>query len=243
MSVRAVLLVGGKGSRLAPYTATFPKPLMPLGDLPVLEVLLRQLIRHDITRVTLCLGHLGELVQAYLTHRTELSSQLELDFVREDEPLGTAGALRLVEGLDTTFLVMNGDVLTDLDFDGLLADHRHSGAALTIAAHEQRVPIDLGLLVAGADGRLTDYVEKPVQSYSVSMGVYVYEPRALDVVPASGRYDLPDLVLALLAAGEHVHAHRNDALWLDIGRPDDYARAQELFAERRDTLLDGDTLA
>lgn len=229
MSVRAVLLVGGKGSRLAPYTATFPKPLMPLGDIPILEVLLRQLLRCGINRVTLSLGHLGELVQAYLSHRKELSDRLELDFVHEDSPLGTAGALALVDGLDETFLVMNGDVLTDLDFTALVASHKASGAALTIAAHEQAVPIDLGLLVTDEQGRLLGYVEKPVHHYTVSMGVYVYEPRALRFITPGERIDLPDLVLELLTAGEHVQAYRNEALWLDIGRPDDYARAQELF--------------
>lgn len=230
MSVRAVLLVGGKGSRLAPYTATFPKPLMPLGDVPILEVLLRQLSRCGITRVTLSLGHLGELVQAYLTHHAELSSHFDLDYVREDHPLGTAGALALVEGLDDTFLAMNGDVLTDLDFSTLVAFHRASGAALTIAAHEQTVPLDLGLLVTDETGRLTGYVEKPIQRHTVSMGVYVYEPKALRFITPGERIDLPDLVLCLLNAGEHVQAYRNDALWLDIGRPDDYAKAQELFA-------------
>jgi NDP-mannose synthase len=228
--VRAVLLVGGKGSRLAPFTATFPKPLMPLGEVPILEVLMRQLLRSGVTRVTLSLGHLGELVQAYLTHRTQLSEQFSLDYVWEDSPLGTAGALALVEGLDETFLAMNGDVLTDLDFGALVDAHRASGAALTIAAHQQAVPIDLGVLVTDEDGRLTDYIEKPTHHFNVSMGVYVYEPRALELITPGERMDFPDLVLALLAAGEHVQAYANDASWLDIGRPDDYARAQELFA-------------
>jgi NDP-sugar pyrophosphorylase family protein len=233
-----VLLVGGKGSRLAPFTATFPKPLMPLGEIPILEVLMRQLLRSGVTRITLSLGHLGELVQAYLSHRTELSERFDLDYVWEDSPLGTAGALALVEGLDETFLAMNGDVLTDLDFGALVAAHRASGAALTIAAHQQAVPIDLGVLVADEDGRLTDYVEKPTHHYNVSMGVYVYEPRALALITPGEPMDFPDLVLALLAAGEHVQAYANDAMWLDIGRPDDYARAQELFTTNPSAYLD-----
>jgi NDP-sugar pyrophosphorylase family protein len=236
--VRAVLLVGGKGSRLAPFTATFPKPLMPLGEIPILEVLMRQLLRSGVTRVTLSLGHLGELVQAYLTHRTQLSEQFSLDYVWEDSPLGTAGALALVDGLDETFLAMNGDVLTDLDFGALVDAHRASGAALTIAAHQQAVPIDLGVLVTREDGRLTDYIEKPTHHFNVSMGVYVYEPRALELITPGQRMDFPDLVLALLAAGEHVQAYANNASWLDIGRPDDYARAQELFATNPTAYLD-----
>ncbi|HVU72462.1 MAG TPA: sugar phosphate nucleotidyltransferase [Mycobacteriales bacterium] len=236
MSPRAVLLVGGKGSRLRPFTATFPKPLMPLDDVPILEVLLRQLAKSGITRVTLALGHLGELVQAYLSHRRALVDLIELDYVWEDEPLGTAGALSLVEGLDEPFLVMNGDVLTDLDFGALLDDHVRSGAALTIAAHDKKVPIDLGVLQVADDDRLTGYVEKPTQHFYVSMGVYAYSPATLAHIGHAERIDFPDLVLRLLAAGQEVRAYRNDALWLDIGRPDDYALAQELFLERRADL-------
>jgi NDP-sugar pyrophosphorylase family protein len=232
-SPRAVLLVGGKGSRLRPFTATFPKPLMPLDDTPILEVLLRQLLRCNISRVTLALGHLGELIQAYLSHRPQLTEQLDIDYVHETTPLGTSGAVALVDGLTDTFLVMNGDVLTDLDFQSLLTFHRERDAALTIAAHQKEVPIDLGVLQTDDDGVLHGYVEKPVETFQVSMGVYVYEPRVLAYIEPGHYLDFPDLVLRLVAAGEKVVAFKNDALWLDIGRPDDYALAQERFASQQ----------
>ncbi len=136
--LRAVILAGGKGVRLLPFTVNFPKPLVPLGDTPVLEVLINRLIRFGITDITLTLGHLAELVRAYLDHRRTLTNQITLRYVVEEEPTGTAGSLSLVSGLDDTFLVMNGDLLTNLDFNELIEFHRQQGAILTIATHRPR---------------------------------------------------------------------------------------------------------
>jgi NDP-sugar pyrophosphorylase family protein len=179
------------------------------------------------------LGHLAELVKAYFLHRRELTAQLKLQYVDEEEPTGTAGSLAFVQGLNDTFLVMNGDVLTDLDFDELVTFHRQQGATLTIAAHERRVKIDLGVLELGDDYRITGYLEKPETKYHVSMGIYVYQPRVLKFIERGKYLDFPDLVLRLLAADEKVCAMPSACLWLDIGRPDDYARAQELFAQKK----------
>jgi len=231
--LRAVILAGGKGVRLRPFTASFPKPLVPLGDVPIIEVLIKRLVRFGITDITLTLGHLAELVQAYFLHRKELTRQLNLQYVSEDVPTGTAGSLASVRGLDKTFLVMNGDVLTDLDFDKLVAFHRQYDAALTIATHRRQVKIDLGVIETDDNCRIVGYREKPEYSYDVSMGVYVYEPRTLKCIERDEYLDFPDLVLRLIEAGEKVCAMPTDCLWLDIGRPDDYAKAQELFAENR----------
>lgn len=229
--VRAVMLAGGKGVRLHPFTVVFPKPLVPLGDRPIIEVLIERLISFGITDITLTLGHLAELIKAYFQHRPQLTAQASLRYVDEEEPTGTAGSLASVEGLDQTFLVMNGDVLTDLDFDALVSFHRRHGAALTIAAHRRQVKIDLGVLECGDDYRIIGYNEKPEYSYNVSMGIYVYEPAVLKFIAPGTYLDFPDLVLKLVAAGEKVCAMPCDCLWLDIGRPDDYARAQEIYAE------------
>jgi NDP-sugar pyrophosphorylase family protein len=229
-SLRAVLLVGGKGTRLRPYTATFPKPLVPLGDRPILEILVRRLQRSGIEHIVLAIGHLGELVQAYFTHRPDLLAQMDLSYVHEDEPLGTAGAVSLVPGLNETFLVMNGDVLTDLSFADLVEFHRRSGALLTIATHRRVVKIDLGVLELDDGDKVVGYVEKPSYDHHVSMGVYVFEPTVLDYMEPGAYLDFPDLVLRLLADDCHVAAYVTDALWLDIGRPDDYAAAQDLIA-------------
>jgi len=229
--IRAVILAGGKGVRLHPFTVVFPKPLVPLGDRPIIEVLIERLIAFGITDITLTLGHLAELIKAYFQHRPQLTAQARLRYVDEEEPTGTAGSLASVQGLDRTFLVMNGDLLTDLDFDELVSFHRRHGAALTIAVHQRHVKVDFGVLELGDTYRVTGYDEKPELKYVVSMGIYVYEPRVLKFIAPGSYLDFPDLVLKLISAGEKVFAMSSDCLWLDIGRPDDYARAQEIYAE------------
>ena len=216
--LRAVILAGGKGVRLHPFTVNFPKPLVPLGDKPVLEVLMERLLAFGINDVTLTLGHLAELLKAY---------------VEEDEPTGTAGSLAHVRGLDRTFLVMNGDLLTDLDFGALVNFHRQQKAMLTIATHMRSVKVDLGVLDFDKEYRITAYREKPEHHYHVSMGVYVYEPAVLRHIPKGKYLDFPDLVLKLVANGDRVCAYPAKCQWLDSGRPDDYARAQAIFAEKR----------
>lgn len=232
--MKAVILAGGRGTRLHPFTVSFPKPLMPLGEVPVLEVLMKRLIRFGITDMTLCLGHLAELLQAYMEQRKSLTSHVKLTYVREEEPTGTAGSLSLVPGLDETFLVLNGDLLTDIDIGELVAYHKEQNAALTIATHARKVKIDLGVLEFGEDRVITNYLEKPETTYHVSMGIYVYEPRVLSYIPKGAYLDFPNLVMKLVRANEKVVSYVTDCVWLDIGRPDDYARAQELFADRRE---------
>ena len=232
--LRAVILAGGKGTRLYPFTATFPKPLVPLGETPVIEVLIDRLIRYGITDITLSLGHLAELVKAYFHHREKLLKQINLRYVEEERPTGTAGSLALIPDLDHTFLVMNGDLLTNLDFNALVSFHRAQKSVLTIATHQRSVKIDLGVLECNGDYQITRYLEKPETTYRVSMGIYVYEPSVLKYIEPGLHLDFPDLVLRLLAAGERVCGYPTDCLWLDIGRPDDYARAQELFAQKKE---------
>jgi len=228
--MRAVILAGGLGMRLRPYTAILPKPLVPVGDRPILERILRGLAASGVSKIDLCIGHLGELIQVYFSQGRTLPEGLELAWHWEEEPLGTAGALQLVPGLDDTFIVMNGDVLTTLDYAALVAHHRSSGAALTVAMHAKRVDINLGVIET-ADGRITGYREKPTLHYDVSMGVYVYEPRALAHLP-DGACQFPDLVHRLLDAGEPVAAFRNDAEWYDIGTFTEYERAVRDLTER-----------
>jgi NDP-sugar pyrophosphorylase family protein len=235
--LRTVILAGGKGVRLQPFTINFPKPLVPLGDIPIIEVLIRRLITFGLTDITLTLGHLAGLIKAYFHHRQELCRQLNLHFVEEDEPTGTAGSLALVSDLTDTFLVMNGDVLTDLNFNELVAFHRREKAALTIATHRRVVKIDFGLLEFGDDHRVTGYREKPEYRHNVSMGIYVYEPRVLRFIEPGKYLDFPDLVLKLVRGGETVCAWPFEGLWLDIGRTHDYAEAQLLVAGRPRTFL------
>jgi NDP-sugar pyrophosphorylase family protein len=235
---RAVILAGGLGTRLRPYTTILPKPLMPVGDRPILDIVIRQLARAQFERVTIATGYLAELIEAFFGNGSRHG--IPIDYFREDEPLGTVGALSLIDGLDEHFLVMNGDVLTDLDYRALLDGHAAGDHAATIAAHRRQVQISLGVMHFDDhedDGRVTGYSEKPTFDYEVSMGVYCFAPRAIELISPGERLDFPDLVLRLIAAGEPVRAWRSDGYWLDIGRPDDYEQAQDEFESRRSQFL------
>lgn len=232
--MKAVILAGGKGTRLAPYTTVLPKPLVPVGDMPILEIVVRQLIAAGFDEIVITLGHLGELIRAFFLAHRSLAERVRISFVDEEQPTGTAGSLTLVPGLDTTFLAMNGDILTTLDYARLLAWHRESGAALTIAGYDKQVNIDLGVLeLDGAGTMVRGYVEKPRFTYPVSMGIYIYEPRVLAHIPRGQYFDFPSLVLRLLECGEPVACYRSADRWLDIGRPDDHAEAQRIFERHR----------
>jgi NDP-sugar pyrophosphorylase family protein len=235
--MRAVILAGGRGTRLAPYTTVIPKPLLPVGDMPILEVVVRQLAHAGIHHITLTLGYMSEYFRAFLTQRKSLSRLVKIDFIEEEKPTGTAGSLSSVPGLESTFLVMNGDILTTLNYRQLLEAHAAEKAWLTIAAHRKQVKIDLGVLETDNSGAVTDYIEKPTMDYSVSMGIYVYEPQVLEFIARGEHLDFPDLVLRLLRAGKKVGTYRNEADWLDLGRPEDFQRANDLFAERSQEFL------
>lgn len=236
--MKAVILAGGKGTRLAPYTTILPKPLMPIRDMPILEILLRQMKRAGIHNVVLTVNHLAHLMQSFFQNGERFG--LNITYSLEDKPLGTAGPLSLIKGLDSTFLVTNGDVLTTLKMDELIETHRRSGAAATIATHQRRVNVDLGVIQFDGDHRITGYIEKPSYDFFVSMGIYVFEPRILAYIPKNQYLDFPDLVLKLIAKGEKVMGHLFDGYWQDLGRPDDYQQAVEEFDNLRDQILGDD---
>jgi NDP-sugar pyrophosphorylase family protein len=222
--VRAIIFAGGRGTRLAPFTSILPKPLMPIGDRAILELVIGQLAECGISDVTLCVGYLSHLIEAVVGDGA--AHGVDVKYVREEEALGTAAPLRLVEGLSDTFIAMNGDVLTTLDYGDLLRHHRESGSIVTIATRERPIQIDYGVLHVRASGdRVYKYIEKPQRTSIVSMGIYVLEPEALAYIPPEGYFDFPDLVKALLRAREPVSALRFDGLWFDIGRRDDYEEA------------------
>ena len=234
--MRAVILAGGKGRRLKPYTGVLPKPLVPVGDQPILETILRQLERAGFRHVTLTVGHLAELIQAYFHHTRGRFGELEIDFVTEQTPTGTAGSLASIDGLDEPFLVMNGDILTTLDYAELMRHHDHQGGALTIATHRRKVKIDLGVLEIDDDGVVVGYDEKPTLDYRVSMGIYVYDPGVLAFIPRGEYLDFPTLVLKLLEAGRKVVGYPTDVYWRDIGNFADYSEALSEFDEIRPQL-------
>jgi len=231
----AIVLAGGKGARLRPYTTVLPKPLMPIGGMPILEIMLRQMKHAGIDEVILTVGHLAELMRAFFKGGEQFG--LNIRYSYEEKPLGTAGPLALIENLDDTFLVTNGDVLTTLDLVDLVAYHRQSGAAATIAMHPREVNVDLGVLEFENDYQLTGYIEKPTYHFHVSMGIYVFEPRVLAFIPKNEYLDFPDLVLKLIGSGEKVIGYPFEGYWQDLGRPDDYEQAIAEFAQMRAQIL------
>jgi NDP-mannose synthase len=231
--VRAVILAGGRGTRLAPYTSILPKPLMPIGDRSILEVVVAQLEESGIVDIHFSVGYLAHLIKAVFENRQ--NGHINITYVHEQDALGTAAPLRLVTGLDSTFIVMNGDVLTTLDYRDLVRFHREQGNAVTIATHNRSITIDYGMLHLDVGSRVQGYEEKPTITSPVSMGIYVMEPSVIEHIPEQGHFDFPDLVQVLLAAGVPVGAYVHDGLWFDIGRKEDYEQATAIWIEATET--------
>lgn len=233
--MKAVVLAGGKGTRLAPYTKILPKPLMPIGDMPILEILLRQMKRSGIDDVILTVGNLSELLRAFFQDGSRFG--LKIHYSYEDCPLGTAGPLSLIGDLEDTFLVSNGDVLTTLDIHALIDYHRKHKAIATIASHVRNVHIDLGVIRTTLENEIIGYIEKPTYELFVSMGIYVFEPSILSYIEYKRYLDFPDLVLKLIEAGERVMSYPYGGYWMDLGRIEDYEQAVKDFETLKDQLL------
>jgi NDP-mannose synthase len=236
-SGHAIILAGGLGRRLAPYTNILPKPLLPIGQVPILEVVIRQLAVAGVGTVHLAVGYLAEIIQSYFGDGSKLG--VRIHYYREPQPLGTAAPVRFVidewasaEPVPDRFLVMNGDLLMDVRLADLVA--RHRPGALTVLVAEKRVKIDLGVLKLSDAGEVSDYIEKPEYQYHVSTGVYVFSRELVELIPRGERLDLPDLVRQLLTLGRPVvpvHLTEVGSLWLDLGRIEDYEEGRRLFEE------------
>jgi len=233
--MKAVILAGGRGTRLAPYTYVLPKPMMPVGDRAILEILLRQIKRAGINHVVLTVGHLAGLMQAFFQDGQQFD--LDITYSFEPKPLGTAGPLALVPGLDKTFLVSNGDVLTLININDLMDFHHRQGGICTISMHERQVKVELGVIETDRDNRIKGYIEKPAFDFKVSMGMYVFEPEVLNYIPEGDYLDFPDLIHKLLIAGETVVGYPFDGYWMDLGNPEDYAQANRDFERMRGQFL------
>jgi NDP-sugar pyrophosphorylase family protein len=236
---QAVIMAGGKGTRLHPYSALFPKPLMPLGDMPVLELLLRRMQKAGITDVILAVNHLGHLIQAFFGDGSRLG--LRILYSNEDQPLGTAGALGdIIDRLDKTFLVSNGDLLTSMDLAAMARQHLETRCDASIGVFERENKIDFGLIEFDSEKRLCAYREKPTSMYYVSMGIYILQREAVRPFITKGEYqDMPSLLLKMRDGKSDVRCYHDDCMWLDIGRPDDFALAQSMFEDNRAAFLGG----
>ncbi len=234
--MKAVVLAGGKGTRLAPYTYILPKPMMPIGEHAILEILLGQMGRSGIQEVVLAVGHLSDLMETYFKDGSQYG--LKITYARETKPLGTAGPLAFVDGLDDTFLVCNGDILTLIDINKLVAFHKEHQALCTIASHQRSQKIDLGVIEHNEDSyQVVNYIEKPSLEFLVSMGIYIFEPKVLEYIPRGVYFDFPSLVNSLLKAGEMVVSYPYDGYWRDLGNHDDYIAANEDFENMSSQFL------
>jgi NDP-sugar pyrophosphorylase family protein len=235
--MQALILAGGKGTRLRPYTTVLPKPLMPVGDLPILEIVTRQLRDYGAHEIIMAVAYMHHLFEARFQDGSRLGVKISYSF--EDAPLGTAGPIALAfDRLDEDFLVMNGDLLTSLNYRKIFEYHRRSGAAATIGVFRRKVPIDFGIIKVDEQNSLEDYIEKPTHEYSVSMGVNVFKKDVVARFLDPGvRMDIPDLMLKIKHAGFPVKCYEEECSWLDIGRVDDYQQATEIFEARRSEFL------
>lgn len=232
---RAVIQAGGKGTRLLPYTSVLPKPLMPIGDYPVLEIVVRQLVHFGFVNITIGVGHLGHLIQAVIGDGSRWGANIS--YLREDEPRGTMGSLSELDSHDEPVLVMNGDLLTDIDYAQLFEAHVRSDANLTIGVYSKRVPISLGVLDLDADRRVVGFREKPVLTFPCSMGIYVLEPELIRLIPKVGVFGFDHLMAMCLEKKIRTHAYAFEGLWLDIGRPEDHEEAAQVFTKHIERFL------
>lgn len=237
--MRAIIMAGGRGQRLFPYTLVLPKPLVPLGDMPILEVVIRQLSARGFDHITISVGYHAELIMAVMGDGSRLG--IHIDYSLEDRPLNTIAPLTLISGLDEPFLVMNGDLLTDLDYQDLYRTHRRNGAIATVGTCKRHVRLALGVIAYDENLQITGFQEKPEFDYDVSMGVYIFEPRILDYIPRGQPFGFDHLIHRLLEAGERVSVYPFDGHWIDMGTPDELNLAIEEFEAHRDRYLPHDS--
>jgi NDP-mannose synthase len=235
MSKRAIILAGGKGTRLKPYTVVLPKPLMPIGEFSILEIIIRQLAYYGFDRVTLSINDRSEIIRAFLGDGKKWN--IKIDYSLESQPLGTMGPLKIIKDLPDNFLIMNGDILTDLNFAEFYNYHIKQRNIFTVSAYEKKLKLELGVLNIGPDNKLKGFQEKPMISHNVSMGIYMVNKAAVKLIPAKEVYGFDTLMLDLIKRHNPAGAKIFKGHWLDIGTPQDYAQAIEQFDELKTLFL------
>ena len=235
MYKRAVILAGGMGTRLRPYTVVLPKPLMPIGDYPILEVVIRQLITNGFSHITLAVNHQADLIKAFFGNGDKWN--VRIDYSIETIPLSTMGPLKLIKDLPENFLVMNGDILTDLNYSVFFYNHVNSKNILTISSYQREQISDYGVLELNDFDILCGFKEKPSVKYDVSMGIYAVSNKVLKFIPDNVPFGFDKLMLLLLKSDHQVSVKKHAGYWLDIGRPDDYAKAIDEFEKSKKIFL------
>jgi NDP-mannose synthase len=235
MSKRAIILAGGKGTRLRPYTWVLPKPLMPIGEHPILDIIIRQLVFHGFNHITLAVNHQAELIKAFFGNGDRWD--IKIDYSLEDRPLSTMGPLKLIHDLPENFLVMNGDILTDLDFSEFYTNHVEKEDIFTISSYVREHINDYGVLETDGNQKLSGFKEKPRTKFEVSMGIYMASNRIIPFIPEGEPYGFDALMLDLLKVNQPATVKEHEGYWLDIGRPDDFHQAIEKFEEDKDFFI------
>ena len=236
-SVQAVILAGGKGSRLHPYTKVLPKPLVPLDDFPIAEIIVRQLKFYGLKNIVISTGHLAELIETYFGDGRRWGVCIR--YVHEDKPLGTAGALKLINQLADDFLVINGDTLTNINFEKLITFHRSKGATATIVVKERIVKTDFGVIECDKKNMFLDYIEKPEHRSFVSTGINVFNKKGQNHIKQNESLGMPELMLRFKACKQPIYCYKTKDIWLDLGRPDDLEKAQGVFKRNKKKFLPG----
>lgn len=235
MSKRAIILAGGKGTRLKPYTVVLPKPLVPVGDFPILEIIIRQLIHFDFTHITLTVNHQADIIKAFFGDGSKWG--IKIDYSLEKKALSTMGPLSLINDLPENFLVMNGDILTDLNFKEFYEHHVQNQNLFTVSSYKREHVNLYGVLEVDENGKLKDFREKPKTAFEVSMGIYMLNKKVLSFIPYDTPYGFDTLMLDMIKAGTPAHVKNFSGYWLDIGRPDDYMEAIEQFEKNQSAFL------
>lgn len=238
MVKRAIILAGGRGTRLKPFTITMPKPLVPVGDIPILEIIIRQLAYYGFKSITITVNHMADLIIAFFGNGSKWG--VDIDYSPEDKPLSTMGPLKLIKNLPDDFLVLNGDILTDLDFLEFFEFHCKQKNMFTISSFLREQKSEYGVLELNNEFKLVGFKEKPTVLFNVSMGIYAVNKQVLDLIPENTAYGFDHLMHELIRRNIYASVKKHSGYWLDIGRPDDYEIAADEFDKRKDIYLKGD---
>lgn len=235
--MRAIILAGGKGTRLRPYTYSLPKPLMPIGgEMPILEIILKQLKKNDFKRVTITVSYMAKIIQAFFGDGANWG--VKIDYSLEKKPLGTVGPLTLIDDLPETFLVMNGDLLTDLNFNAFYKWHKQQNNEISVATFKRMNQNDSGVLFFDEDQNIYDFKEKPIEYHHISMGIYILNKSIIDPLPKNKPYGFDELILFAIKNKLRIKAYPHPSYWLDIGCNNDYEKANEYFLKNRSQFLE-----
>ena len=239
--MQAVILAGGKGTRLVPYTTIFPKPMLPVGEMPIIEIIIKQLSYYGFKEIIISLGYLGHFIEMYFNDDSRIPEGVTIHYVRETKPLGTAGSISLIDNLDEDFLVINGDILTSMNFLDMYDYHKKKNAALTIAMAVKKHKVDLGVLQFDESYRITDFNEKPTYTFYDNMGIYIYNRSVVSQIERNKRLDLNVLVLNLIEKQKNIYGFlsKEPYYWIDMGKHGDYELANSEFELHKDEFLKG----